>query len=259
MSTSIINRQVRWKDLTEYSVFETIRELSLPIIWFTAALAAMNFSIIVTAICTGYTFLFGLRVAHNSFHRALGLPAWANNWVMMGISWILIGSAHAIYVTHLYHHKHCLEDEDVEGQLARYPFWRALSLSPLYPFQIHIKALKICSPSIRRWIGLELVTSATLHLVIMPTIFGPNYFIYLSIMAFANLIAPMFGIWLVHRDCDNPAKQARSCRSTILNFLSGNMLYHHEHHLFPGVPSRKMRELSSRIDLHAKTSGLMIF
>ena len=252
-------KKIPWHDLTEYSVFDTLKELSLPFLWFVLSLVALNYLFLLGVICVGYTFLFGLRVAHNAFHRALGLPRWANDWVMLFISWILIGSNHAVYVTHMYHHKHCLEDGDAEGKLAHYSFWGAVLRSPIYPFQIHIKALKIASFDNQLWITLELLTSAIFHFVIFPTLIGSGYFIYLGMMLLANLLAPMFSTWIVHRDCEEQGGQARSCRSSTLNFLTGNMFYHHEHHLFPGVPSRRMPELGARLDAYTQETGLMLF
>ena len=254
-----LNQQVAWHDLTEHTLIDTIKEMSLPLAWLTFSLIAINFSFLLAIICVSYTFLYALRVAHNAFHRALGMPVRAYNWVMLVMSWILIGSVHAVSVTHMYHHDHCLEGDDVEGQLAHHSFWKALMLSPIYPFRVHIQAFKIASLENRRWIILELVSSATIHLFMLPTLLGVNYSLYLAVMILANLFSPMFSTWLVHRDCDNASSQARSCRSAIVNFLTGNMFYHHEHHLFPAVPSRRMPELGARIDRHTKENGLMIY
>jgi len=254
-----VHERVVWHDLIEYSWLDTIKELSLPLAWVVFFLVTINFSFLAATICVSYTFLYALRVAHNAFHQALGLPAWAYNWVMLMMSWILIGSVHAVYVTHMYHHDHCLEGDDVEGQLAHHSFWKALMLSPIYPFRVHIRALKIASVDNRRWIIFELLSSTTIHLLILPALLGTNYLFYLVVMIVANLFSPMFSTWLVHRDCEKPGMQARSCRSATINFLTGNMFYHHEHHLFPAVPSRRMPELGARIDAHTRENGLMVF
>ena len=252
MTSNSIGQQIPWQDLTKYSYFDIARELSLPIIWCAASVVTMHYSLALGAFCVGYTFLFGLRVVHNSFHQALGLPKWANDWVMLLVSLILVGSAHAVYVTHMYHHRHCLERDDIEGKLAHYPFWQALMVSPIYPIQIHLKALEISSPDNRRWIAVELITSITLHLAIFPSVFGPIYYAYLAMMVSANILAPMFGIWVVHRECDQPVIQARCRHSSVINFLTGNMFYHNEHHLFPEVPSRNLPKLVARLDAYTK-------
>jgi len=254
-----IAKQISWHDLTEYSFFDTVKELSLPFLWCALSFVALNYSFLLGAICIGYTFLFSLRVGHNAFHRTLGLPTWANDWAILIVSWIIISSNHAVYVTHMYHHEHCLEDDDIEGKLAHYSFWQAILRSPAFQFQIHVKALKIASLNNRIWILFELLTIAILHCVVIPKLIGTNYVVYLGVMLFANFFAPMFGAWMAHHYCEQQVSQARSCRSSVVNFLTGNMFYHEEHHLFPGVPTHRMPELGARLDAYTQQNRLKIF
>ena len=84
--------------------------------------------------------------------------------------------------------------------------------------------------------------------------------LYVALMLMANLVAPMVGIWAVHRHCEDSPVDARSCRSRVINALTCGMFYHAEHHLFPAVPTCHLAELAERIDATgASFLGVMAF
>lgn len=75
-------------------------------------------------------------------------------------------------------------------------------------------------------------------------------------MATGELFTAFFAVWTVHHDCDEEVF-ARTISQRWKNKLTYNMFYHLEHHLYPGVPTIKLPELSQRIrtaipDLKAK-------
>jgi fatty acid desaturase len=252
-------QSVRWKDLVKYQRFETARELCLPLPWLAVVCGQQAMAvgatgsvqwgwIVAMGIAVIYVFMLGLRVAHNAFHGTLGLTPSGDHWVMGVISVMMLGSSHAINYTHMYHHKHCMQIGDVEGELATLPFGRALFKSPIYPVYIHIVALRDAPKLQKRWILAELAVSALLQCMMLVWFESPVYGLYSLMMLVANLSAPMVGIWAVHRQCEGSAVNARSCRSRVVNFLTCGMFYHAEHHLFPAVPTRHLAELAMRID-----------
>ncbi|HEY7772223.1 MAG TPA: fatty acid desaturase [Marinagarivorans sp.] len=244
-----VYQQVPWRDLVAYHRGETLAELLLPLPWLIAALTFANANQrIATAACVIYVFLLGLRVAHNAFHRALGLPRMGDHLVMFAISLFMLGSSHAIGYTHIHHHKHCCQQGDVEGELARLSFWRALLKSPLYPVYIHIAALKNGSGAEKRWIIAELGASISVQLIIHLVLAWHAYALFTGFMLLANVIAPMIGIWSVHHGAEHHPAKARSCRKIWLNRLTAGMFYHAEHHLFPAVPTRNLAALAKRLD-----------
>lgn len=252
---------VPWRDLVPHQRFETARELCLPLPWLLAAVACGHQAsaadaagwvpwgwTVLMGIAVIFVFMLGLRVAHNAFHGTLGLTRRGDHWVMAAISVMMLGSSHAINYTHMYHHKHCMEKGDVEGELAALPFWRALLKSPIYPFYIHIVALRDAPVTQKRWVQAELCVSLLVQCVMLVWLESSVYALYGSMMLVANLSAPMVGIWAVHRGCEGSPTDARSCRSPVVNFLTCGMFYHAEHHLFPAVPTRHLAELAKRID-----------
>lgn len=73
--------------------------------WLALSLAAAGLRWYPLALVLSFLFfLVGLRVVHNAFHYALGLPRWANGvlWIM---SFVMVGSMHAVKFNHLRHHR----------------------------------------------------------------------------------------------------------------------------------------------------------
>jgi len=56
-----------------------------------------------------------------------------------------------------------------------------------------------------------------------------------------------FAVWTVHHHCDERVP-FRTLRSRWLNRAFYNMFLHTEHHLFPAVPTCRLRTLARRID-----------
>ncbi|PUA29048.1 MAG: hypothetical protein B0W54_00035 [Cellvibrio sp. 79] len=252
-------QSVRWKDLVEYQRFETVRELCLPLPWlFAVYLCGQQAAgvagwahwgwLVALGIAVIYVFMLGLRVAHNAFHGTLGLTRSGDHWVMLVVSVMLLGSSHAINYTHMYHHKHCMQKGDVEGELANLPFWQALIKSPIYPIYIHVVAMRDAPLAEKRWIQAELAASLLVHGALLLWFESPISIFYGLLMLTANLSAPMVGIWAVHRQSEDSPVDARSCRSRVMNILTCGMFYHAEHHLFPAVPTCHLGELAKRID-----------
>ena len=107
-------RAVPWRDLVGLSRWETVRELTLPLPWLGAELFlhARHYHGAASAAAFMF-FLACLRVAHDVFHRNLSLRRWADDLVLAVMSPVMVTSLHAIRVTHLRHHVHCM----VVGQM----------------------------------------------------------------------------------------------------------------------------------------------
>ncbi len=243
---------VRWRDLTGLSRLEVVTELALPLPWLALALIAGQAGLhAITVLASFVMFMTGLRVTHNAFHRTLGLPRRGGDIVMFTLSALLGGAMHAIEHTHLRHHARCMASDDVEGQVALLGFWRALAHSPRYPLLIHVQALRHGTRRQKRWIALELTTVAAIQIAIWCVSDSDTWKTISLSLLFANASAAMVGIWAVHRGCEHTGYAARTSRNPVLNALVGNMFHHLEHHLYPGVPTRRLRILAQRLDAAA--------
>ena len=239
---------VQWKDLLALNSGRVFSELTLSLPWLVASLVAAAQGLHILALPLSFIFfLTGLSQVHGAFHNSIGLPRWADDGVMVVLSGLMLGSMHAVRINHLRHHRHCLGDEDVEGQSARLPAWRALVTGPLFPMRMHIKALQVARSNDRRWIVAELALSAMLLAVLaLP---GPGWLHYhiLAMMA-GQCLTAFFAVWTVHHDCEQEGLFARTIRGALKSRATWHMFYHLEHHLFPAVPTCRLAQLAERLD-----------
>jgi len=197
---------------------------------------------------SAFFFLAAQRVAHDAFHRALGLPRRGDHLVLAVLSVMTLGSHHAILVTHLLHHRLCLEEDDLEGLSARMGWLRALLSGPAFFVRKHLRALSDGTSRDRWWIGAELALVAAWVAAVLGVLDAPALRYHVLAMAAGNCLYPFASVWLVHRGCEDSPYLARTLRRRLLNLATLGMLRHAEHHLFPSVPTCRLERLAERID-----------
>lgn len=239
---------IHWRDLVALSPAQRATELLLPLPWLVLALGLAQAGWTLAALAASALFFTaGLRLTHDLYHRNLGLGRASSDALLFLLSVLLGGALHAIEHTHLHHHRHCLAEDDLEGQIGKLGFWSALCHSPVYPVLIHIHTLRRGSPRQRRWIQVELFAIAASQALIWSSGASALQTVSLALLV-ANAAVPMVGIWSVHRGCEHAHDRARSHRQRWLDGPTFNMLYHLEHHLYPGVPARHLPQLARRLD-----------
>jgi fatty acid desaturase len=245
-------RAVQWKDLLQLDALEVAHELLISAPWLIASwVAASHHRYSLALICSFLFFLTGLRQVHNAFHYALGLPRRATEWVMVGLSVLMLGSMHAVQVNHRRHHRHCLDKDDVEAMSARMPGWRAILTGPVFPMRLHQKALAVATARQRRWIWLEIWANLAWMALVFAVLDRPWLRYHVAAMAAGQCLTAFFAVWTVHHGCDPSGPLARTIRSRIKAALTYEMFYHVEHHLFPAVPTRRLPALARRLDVVA--------
>jgi len=242
-------RSIRWRDLVGVTRLEVFWEPVLPALWLAASLAgAWSHHYLVALPLSFMFFLTGLRLVHNAFHSALGVSARATHAVLWVMSIVMLGSMHAVRFNHLRHHHAMLGENDVEGRCATMPGWCAILFGPVFPILLHCAALRHGDRKLRVIVGLELL----LNLVWITLVFG--FFdsrilrYHVSAMLVGQCLTAFFAVWTVHHHCDRTHYIARTLRHRVKNLITFNMFLHVEHHLFPGVPTCHLPELSRRID-----------
>jgi fatty acid desaturase len=240
---------VPWRDLAVVSRRDALFELLLPLPWLAIAVLCGALGLMLGVVAaTLVVFMIGVRLNHGAVHRTLGLSERGSDVVMLTISIVLGGATHALLHTHRIHHARCLAADDLEGRAASYGFWQALWRSPLYPLQIHAAALRDGSAALRCWIVAELIAIALVQAAVWLLLDEPALRVAALTLLAANAAVPMVGIWAVHRGCHGTAHAARTSRSPLLDVLVAHMFQHDEHHRYPGVPTRRLGELTRRID-----------
>ena len=244
-----IHHTIKWADLVSYNHWEIVKELLLPFPWLIFSLAGYAYGYYMAALfCTFYFFLTSLRLSHNAFHYALGLPKGITDIIMFLQSGLMLGSLHAIQFTHLKHHAHCLSSADVEGQVAKQGFWEVLFKGPLFPLLIHRYALKSAQRKNQLWIYAELALNAVIILCVFFVFENIALKLHFLMMLAGYCMSAFFAVWSVHHHCESHDLPARTLRGKIRNLLFYNMFFHLEHHLFPQVPTCHLPILAERLD-----------
>ena len=240
-------RHLPWRDLKPQGSWAVARELLLSPPWLAGALLCADRGWWLPAL--GFSFFFflaGIRQSHGAEHGSLGLPRRANDAAMFVLSGLMLGSIHAVQVTHLRHHARCLEEDDVEGFTGKVGPIAALLLGPLFAARLIVEGLRRGTRVQRRWVRAELALSVAL----IALAFGPApiaFRYHVATMLAGHCLTGFFLVWTVHHDLDPRTEVARTLRGwKAVPFL--HMFYHLEHHLFPAVPTSRLPELAARID-----------
>ena len=242
-------RAVQWRDLLRLDTRDVAHELSISLPWLVGSWVAAAYQQHPVALaCSFMFFLTGLRQVHDAYHYALGLSRAATEWVMFVLSVLMLGSMHAVQINHLRHHRHCLADEDVEAMSARMPAWLAILAGPLFPLRLHRKALEVAGPRQRAWIRAELAANLAWVVAVVWMLDQPWLRYHVMAMAAGQCLTAFFAVWTVHHGCEKEGLFARTIRNRIKAFLTYNMFYHVEHHLFPAVPTCRLPVLARRLD-----------
>jgi fatty acid desaturase len=205
--------------------------------------------------CSFFFFLTGLRLSHNAQHNCLGIPRRAHDIALLIIGTLMLACGHAVQVTHLHHHRHCLDEEDIEAWPAKLPGWRVILLGPLFPYTLHRAAWRLATPAKRRWIAAELFTIVLLIAAAVSVTSMHFLRWHIAAMLAGEWLVGFFAVWTVHHGCDphhpHDPRIARTQRGLLKNVMTYSMLYHVEHHLFPAVPTCHLPRLARRLDAAA--------
>jgi fatty acid desaturase len=241
-------RAIAWRDLTALRPREQVKELVLPLPFLLAARTAFAFDVpLVPWLASAYFFLAGLRLVHDAFHDNLALPRPAGHALLATLSGAMLGSMHAVRITHLQHHRHCLGPDDLEGQTARRSALGAIGAGIAFPFRLHHAAWHRASRSDRRFIAGELLLTAALVALAVAQV-SAQLTHHVVLMVIAQGLTGFFAVWTVHHDVDEERQVARTLRHRLKSGLALGMFFHLEHHLFPRVPTCHLPQLAERLD-----------
>jgi len=227
---------------------EGCRECTLPLPWLAASWLAAAFALWPIALaCAFMFFLVALRLNHEAIHHNLGLGARGHHMVMHALSIVMIGSNHSVAFNHLRHHKYLDTPQDIEGKCGSMSLWRVLAYGPRFPVECHLETWRRGGSVWRRRLAIDLALNALLP--VLALVFALDFlWFHLGAMLVAQSLTALFAVWITHRGGAGHAMVARTQRNALVNFVSYNMFFHLEHHLFPGVPTKRLPELARRLD-----------
>lgn len=239
---------IAWRDLTPMRVRDGIVECLHPVPWVAASWVLADAGWWLPAIaCSFMFFLTALRLNHEAIHRNLGFGERTHRWVLHALSALMTGSNSAVAFNHLHHHRHVGKPDDLEGKAGDMAGWKVLLYGPVFPVEMHIAAWRNGGPALRRAMRIDLALNGGMMLAAIGTGSVVPLF-HLAMMIAAQCLTAFFAVWITHHDTKDSGLIARTQRSVIVNALTYNMFFHLEHHLFPGVPVRRLGRLAARID-----------
>jgi fatty acid desaturase len=243
-----LHRVIAWRDLTPRRPIDGVVECIHPIPWIaTSWLLAFHALWLPAILCAFMFFLTALQLNHEAIHRNLGFSERGHRVVLHGLSTLMLGSNTAVAFNHLHHHRHVGKPDDLEGKCGTMPGWKVLVYGPVFPIEMHIAAWRTGGPPMQRRMRIDLVLNVAILLATIVTGWTVLIF-HVAAMIVAQCLTAFFAVWITHHDCTDSGLIARTQRSKVVNFLTYNMFFHLEHHLFPGVPVRRLGRLAARID-----------
>lgn len=231
---------IRWSDLQPMSRAETLRELLLPLPWLAASLALYATPGWPLGFLAAFMFfLCALRLNHEAIHGNLGLSRRGDHAVLHVLSFLMLGSNHAVAHGHMLHHRHAMGPEDFEGRCGHMSLAEVLIYGPRFPVDILRAAWGSGKPALRRRVAVDVVLNIALA---APALWwGGVLLFHLAAMAIAQCLTALFAVWITHRGASERGVVALA-RAAYL------MFYHREHHLFPRVPVHRLPILAERLD-----------
>ncbi len=195
--------------------------------------------------------------SHDLVHQTLGLSrGWSDFWLTV-IELLSLRSGTAYRLSHLHHHQHPLQEDDVEAEAVRFSLIQTLLSGPLLQIRLWhwawSKHARQRPQLLREAIGIgALLTAATLtaHWTLAPLI-------YAALVIAGSWVFPLITVYIPHiADGKTPLSQTRLFRGRWARLLAFDHLYHLEHHLYPSVPHHHWRQLAVRLDPYFKTIGV---
>ncbi len=198
--------------------------------------------------------------SHDLVHRTLRLPRRFNDFMLSLIEGLSLRSGTAYRLSHLHHHQHLLDDDDIEGQTAHGSFWKAIASGPTTQPRLWLWAWKT-HPTMRRRLLIEAVTVIGLVGLAVASIgwsVGP--IVYASLVIAGSWIFPLVTVYLTHDGRQStPLTRTRLFRGRIVQSISLDHLYHLEHHLYPAVPHHHWKTLANRLEPYFEKAGVKPF
>ena len=193
-------------------------------------------------------------ISHDLVHRSLRLSKRWNEFFLTAIELLMLRSGRAYRLAHLNHHARYPEArDDPEAAAAHGGLWRALASGPTFFLRLWWWALRRY-PAHRPRLVLEGAIIACLGAIaIIVAMCGWSVIplVYAGLVYLGTWIVPLATAYIPHApNGDSELSQTRRFRGPLSRFVALDHLYHLEHHLYPGVPHHRWRELARRLDPH---------
>jgi beta-carotene hydroxylase len=212
----------------------------------------------LTPLLVFLVFVAVVTVTHDAVHGSLGLGPRATEWALFFFGALLLESGHSYRASHLQHHREFPGPDDPEGDPARLSFWRAVLDGPLFLPRLWVWAYRRAGSAERPWLLAE--AAWALFLIVAGVLlwpWTPALLVYCVLAVVGSWSYPLLTVHLPHHGYgETPLTQTSTLRGRIIPALFLELTYHLEHHLYPGVPSHHLPELSRRLGPFFERAGV---
>lgn len=248
------------RDLLKVSTAQRVWSILRPIICVAAYFIFAFHGWWVPAVLSvaGLMFITYVSTSHDLLHRTLGYPRWLNECLLSLIEMLVLRSGHAFRISHLCHHRHFPDSEDMEGKAAKMPLWRALLEGVGQQTRLFVWAWRRGRSSEKRWMFVEGLWAASF--LIAAVLWWPKtpvFLVYAGLVVTSSWLYPVATVWIPHRaEASHVLFQTHAVRGLLVPELFLQHTYHLEHHLYPSVPSFNWKKLAQRLDPYLKSQGV---
>ena len=195
--------------------------------------------------------------SHDLVHGTLHLPSRLNDFLLSLIELLSLRSGTAYRLSHLNHHRHLLDDDDIEGATAHGSLFRAIVSGPTLQLQLWLWAWQKYRP-MRQRLLLEGIGIAVLIIMAIVTFrWSPGPLVYVALVIGGSWLFPLITVYIPHdARAQEPLTQTRLFRGRLVQLIAFDHLYHLEHHLYPAVPHHHWRTLAERLDPYFERAGV---
>ena len=214
--------------------------------WSLAVLAVMALS-----------FLSYGSSSHDLVHRTLGLPRAVNDMLLSIIEFLCFRSGTAYRLSHLNHHRHLLEPDDVEGRYAFGSWIGAVIAGPLAQGRLWLWAWARYPAMRRRLLSEAIGILALLAACLLAWRWTIAPAVYAGLVIAGSWAFPLMTVYVPHDSRgQNALTRTRLFRGWWFRVFFADHLYHLEHHLYPGVPHHHWKILADRLDPYFRSEGI---
>lgn len=193
---------------------------------------------------------------HDVVHGSLGLGRIATHLWLFMLGALVLESGHAYRLTHLRHHAVFPGPDDPEGAPAKMSLLGAALHGLIFLPKLWWWALRRAPVAERPWLLVE-AAWALGFLGIAAWTGARLMMAYAAMAIIGSWTYPLLTAHLPHRNYgDSPLTYTHTLRGRIIPRLFLELTYHLEHHLYPRVPTHRLKALSERLDPYFRRAGV---
>jgi fatty acid desaturase len=208
--------------------------LAIALLALSTAVAGLPGAVVAAAAL----WLCAFEAAHDLVHNAFQLGRRAGALALTIAGALMLSSGHAMLVSHLWHHKSPMADDDYEGAAAEGSVARAVLWAPWWALAARLSAYRRAGAKLRRRQLAEHALALALTVALWAA-HVPALRVYVVVALLAQLTAPVWAGRIPHRAPAWLLKLA-TLAARLGSPTALSLAYHDRHHEEPRIPTRRL-------------------